>query len=59
MGGASAQAANGVLHFNFIDPAFNSPAPSVPEPGSLGLLALGVSGLLFAGRKPRASSTSR
>ena len=51
LGGARAQAADGLLNFNFIDPAFDSSTPSVPEPGSLGLLVLGAGGLLFARRK--------
>lgn len=53
MGGALAVTSDGVRHFDFFDPAFNAPAGSVPEPGSLGLFALGASGLLFAKRKRR------
>lgn len=49
-GGATAEASDGVRSFNFIGPPLD-PASSVPEPGSLGLLAVGAAGLLFARRK--------
>lgn len=55
-GGASAEASDGPRSFNFIGPPLDS-AGSVPEPGSLGLLAVGAAGLLFARRKSRALAT--
>jgi hypothetical protein len=58
VGGAYAETAEGLLHFNFSDPAALNPPASVPEPGSLGLLALGAAALLVGKRKTGARSAA-
>ena len=54
MGAAYADTSSGRVHFNFNDPAALGlpPVSSAPEPGTLGLFALGGAGLLF--RRARA-----